>query len=74
MKDKVIPLKAVLKKNIDTQMDVGSKILKFGTMVLILFGILKMKDDIQQPSQNNLPGTIVINNYLGDGKEKEENK
>ena len=74
VKDKVIPFKAVLKKNMSMQMDIGSMVLKFGTMVLMLFGILKMKDDIQQPAKNELPGTIIINNYLGEGREKEETK
>jgi hypothetical protein len=74
VKDKVIPLKEVLKRNVNARVDMGSTILKFGTMVLMLFGILKMKDNGQQPNKNDIPGTIIINNYLGDGREKEETK
>ena len=74
VKDKVVPMKAVLKKNVQARMDLGSMVLKFGTMLLILSGVLKMKDNAQAPAKNELPGTIIINNYLYDAKEKEEKK
>ena len=72
VQDKIIPMRDMLRSNVNSRMDLGSKALKFGTMLLVLFGIIKMKDNDRLPPKNDPPSTIVINNYLYDQREKEE--
>ena len=69
-KNTIIPMKEAMKKNVDTQISVGSTILKFGTMILLFFGILKMNDRQDNKQKPDMPSTIVINNYISrDGAE-----
>lgn len=62
--DTIIPMKEAMKKNVDMQVNIGSGILKFGTMILLFFGILKMGGKEEQKPRQDLPSTIVINNYI----------
>ena len=64
-RDTIIPVKEVLKKNVNTQVDIGGKILKLGTVLLIFFGVLRIGRGEEQKKQEG-PSTIVINNYLTD--------
>ena len=70
-KNTIIPVKEVLKKNVNTQMDIGGKVLKFGTLILMLLGVMKMRDQDSQQPRTDVPSTIVINNYIRDVREKE---
>ena len=65
-KETIIPVKEVLKKNVNTQMDIGGKILKLGTMLLIFFGILKISSGDSRRPAPEVPSTIIINNYIGE--------
>ena len=67
-KTTLLPIKEAMKKNVDAQISIGSGVLKFGTMILLFLGILKMgsKENQISNSNPNLPSTIVINNYIRD--------
>ena len=73
-KETIIPIKEVLQKNVDMHTDIGGKILKLGTVLLVFFGILKMTDREDKPNYDqDVPRTIIINNYIGekDGEGKQ---
>lgn len=63
-KNTIIPMKEAMKRNVDTQINVGSGILKFTTMILLFFGILKMGGGMEAKPKPDVPSTIVINNYI----------
>ena len=64
-KDTIIPMKEAMKKNVDMQVNIGSGLLKFGTMILLFFGVLKMSSsDDERKTKPELPSTIVINNQI----------
>ena len=65
-KTTLLPIKEAMKKNVDAQISIGSGILKFGTMILLLFGVIKMTNKEDLPKHNDIPSTIVINNYIGE--------
>lgn len=65
-KTTLLPIKEAMKKNVDAQISIGSGVLKFGTMILLFLGILKMGGKEDHISNPNLPSTIVINNYIRD--------
>ena len=65
-KTTLLPIKEAMKKNVDAQISIGSGVLKFGTMILLFLGILKMGGKEDRISNPNLPSTIVINNYIRD--------
>ena len=69
-RETIIPVKEVLKKNVNTQVDIGGKILKLSTVLLVFFGILKMNHP-EEKTMPETPSTIVINNYLGERKDGE---
>ncbi len=72
-KDTIIPMKEAMKKNVDMQVNIGSGLLKFGTMILLFFGVLKMSSsDDERKTKPELPSTIVINNYINKGDEPKE--
>lgn len=71
VKKTVIPMREVLRQNVNAQMDIGSKLLKFGTMILLFLGITKMNQLEDRPKKLEQP-TIIINNYLNDKHKKEE--
>ncbi len=72
-KDTIIPMKEAMKKNVDMQVNIGSGLLKFGTMILLFFGVLKMSSsDDERKTKPELPSTIVINNYINKGDELKE--
>lgn len=72
-KDTIIPMKEAIKKNVDMQVNIGSGLLKFGTMILLFFGVLKMSNiEERKTTQPELPSTIVINNYINKGDEPKE--
>lgn len=71
-KDTIIPMKEAMKKNVDMQVNIGSGILKFGTMILLFLGILKMGGEEERKTKPELPSTIVINNYINKGDEPKE--
>ncbi len=62
--DTIIPMKNAMKKNVDTQVNVGSGILKLSTMILLFFGILKISGPDDNKPKPEMPGTIIINNYI----------
>lgn len=71
-KKTIIPVKEVLKHNVNTQMDIGSKALKFGTLILMILGIMKMRDKEDPVQKSEVPSTIIINNYIREGKKGDE--
>lgn len=64
----IIPMREAVKKNVNTQISLGSGALKLGTMILLFFGILKMSDRQSEKPKPEIPSTIVINNYIQRGE------
>ena len=71
MRQTVIPVKEAIKKNINMQIDIGTMLLKFGTMILLLIGMTKETKSDSQQKKIAPPNTIIINNYLN-GKRIED--
>lgn len=69
----IVPVKEVLKKNVNTQVDIGGKILKLGTVLLLFFGVLKIGSK-EEPKKQDGPSTIIVNNYLMDPTKAHERR
>lgn len=66
-RESITPVVNVMKKNVNAQMDIGGKLLKLGTTILVFIGLIRMsgRENIENPRREN-PGTIIINNYIQD--------
>lgn len=72
-KQTIKPIRNALRKNANAQLDIGSKALKLGTLILIILGFVKTKDVINSSEKKEVPSTIIINNYIRDPYRKEDN-
>ena len=73
-KESIPPMVNVMKKNADYQMDIGGKLLKLGTTILVFIGLIKMGNrEDPRSKRSDVPSTIIINNYI-DRKEPRTEK
>lgn len=70
VKTTIQPIQSEVKKTVDHKVDLYSRILRLGVLILLFIeGTKKVSDISKEPTS---PNQIVINNYLRPGKEGED--
>ena len=64
VKTQITPIKNKVEKTLDTKIDLYSKALKFGVLLILFIEGTKRVNKQANEQESIMPGQIIINNYL----------